>query len=165
MEKESLDIMKSIIINIINIQPDSVIKFAAIAVKEKNFAEKDVIAFVNTVCSQQKDNPELMEKMIGKENTKSILFYAQQKAVEQDFVVMNKCIEEDMSSINVKCPHCGSTSFTITEQLVWKGEVDEDNSNMINCYHKTSGIQEITCNKCKKDITELDNDKVTFNFQ
>lgn len=141
------------------------VKIAAMAVKNKNYDENSIIEFVNTVCSQHDDNPESMEKMIGTANLEKIFQYAEQKAISQDFIVMNKCLKEDMESIKVCCPHCGGTSFTIIEQLIWKGEVDEDTPDTIDCKHKTSGIETITCNKCDKDVSELDNDSVKFNFQ
>ncbi|MDD3875485.1 MAG: hypothetical protein PHT69_02630 [Bacteroidales bacterium] len=141
------------------------VKIAAMAVKNKNYDENSIIEFVNTVCSQYDDNPESMEKMIGTANLEKIFQYAEQKAISQDFIVMNKCLKEDMESIKVCCPHCGGTSFTIIEQLVWKGGVDEDIPDTIDCYQKTSGIETITCDKCDEDVSELDNDYVKFNFQ
>lgn len=165
MEISTNNSIIAVIENIIGGTTFNSVKIAAMAVKNKNYDENAIIDFVNTVCSQHNDNPESMEKMIGTSNLEKIFQYAEKKAIEQDFIVMNKCIEEDMESIKVCCSHCGGTSFTITEQLVWKGEVDEDTPNTIDCKHKTSGIETITYNKCDEDVSELDNDSVKFNFQ
>lgn len=148
----------------------SIIHFTASMVAKNNYPENYIILFVNMIvdqCSEKEgNNKATMKQCIGTENLKVILEYAKQKSVEQDYIVMNKCLEEDMPKQPLKCPHCNSTSFTITEQLVWNGEVDEDEKNIINCFHKTGEIDEIICKKCEENITELINtDNTTFSFQ
>ena len=66
-------IIQKIIDDIILNYPDSVIKFAAKAVKYKNYTEKDLIDFVKTIHSYNEDNPELIKKLIGESNTKKFL--------------------------------------------------------------------------------------------
>ena len=64
------------------------------------------------------------------------------------------------------CPNCGGTTFWITETLLWKGVVDADTPNVVDCFNKSSEIESITCKECDTDVSELkDNDKITFNFQ
>ena len=148
----------------------SMIHLSASLVAVSGYNENAIIQFVNMItdqCSEKEgNNKATMEKWIGKENLKVIFEYANQKSVQQDYIVMNKCMEEDMPKQSLKCPHCNSTSFTITEQLVWNGEVDEDERNIVNCFHKTGEIDEIICKKCEENITEVINtDNTTFNFQ
>lgn len=68
-------LIQKIIEDIILNHPDSIIKFAAETVKYKNYTENDLKDFVKTICSQYKDNPEIIKKMIGENNTKKILAY------------------------------------------------------------------------------------------
>lgn len=64
-----------------------------------------------------------------------------------------------------KCPHCGSKDFYVHEFECSKAHVDENNPNIINCYHKSSGIDLIECVECEADITELSlNPDFKFNF-
>lgn len=65
-----------------------------------------------------------------------------------------------------KCPHCGSKDFFVHEFEYYKANVDEDEPDTINCWHKSSGIDLIQCAECEKDITELSlNPNFKFNFQ
>jgi phage FluMu protein Com len=70
------------------------------------------------------------------------------------------------AKVECKCPHCGSTDFFVHEFEYWKASVDETETDTINCFHKSSGIDLIQCAKCEKDITELSlNPDFKFNFQ
>lgn len=65
-----------------------------------------------------------------------------------------------------KCPHCGSKDFFVHEFECFKASVDEHDNSIINCYHKSTGIDLVECASCKADITELSvNTNFTFNFQ
>lgn len=78
----------------------------------------------------------------------------------------NKEKEDVKLAEKCECPHCGSKEFYVHEFEYWKGIVDDDNSNQINCFHKSSGIDYIQCAKCEEDITSLStNPAFTFNFQ
>lgn len=61
--------------------------------------DDDLTMFVNQITEQAQEeglNKQRLEKMFGKEVIETILAYSRKKAVEQDYLVMNKCIEDDL---------------------------------------------------------------------
>lgn len=61
--------------------------------------DNDLMMFVNQITDQASEkgfNKQRLEKMFGKDVIETILDYGKKKAVEQDYLVMNKCIEEDL---------------------------------------------------------------------
>lgn len=64
------------------------------------------------------------------------------------------------------CPHCQGTDFYVTESITYKASTDEDDGNIINCWHKTCEIEAIICRSCGEDITEdlTDDENIQFNF-
>ena len=70
-----------------------------------------------------------------------------------------------MSKAKCECPNCGASDFYIHEYEYWKASVDEDDTETINCWSKSSGIDYIQCAKCESDITEISlNPNFKFNF-
>lgn len=64
-----------------------------------------------------------------------------------------------------KCPHCGSTDFTIQETLVYKAWSSEDTENTIECKHRDGGIDSVFCMKCNNEIlSNLEDSETQFNF-
>lgn len=64
-----------------------------------------------------------------------------------------------------KCPNCGSTNFFVQEYIVNVGEVSEDEPNVINCYTKTCGTDNIQCTQCDTDLSEWIHDSdIIINF-
>ncbi len=63
-----------------------------------------------------------------------------------------------------KCGKCGSTDFTLSELLGWKGSVEE---NELVLKNKNNGIESIDCDKCQTSYTEEDftEQGIKMNFQ
>lgn len=57
------------------------------------------IEFVNMVLDQYNETSEQQErlkKLFGEEEMKTVVSWANKKAVEQDYFIMNECIKEDL---------------------------------------------------------------------
>ncbi len=74
----------------------------ALAAKQAISDKTRIIEFANYITEQCKEgtNQQTLEQAYGKEPIETILKFNKQKAAEQDFIVMNKCIENDMNKIN-----------------------------------------------------------------
>jgi len=77
----------------------NIFKLSASLIVNTNYQENAIIEFVNMIIDQYSEkestNRQIVEKAIGIDNLNVILEYAKQKAVEQDFILMNKCLEGD----------------------------------------------------------------------
>ena len=68
--------------------------------------------------------------------------------------------------VNCECPHCGSKDFFVHEFEYFKASVDTEKTNVIHCFHKSSGIDFIQCATCEQDITEISlNPQFSFEYQ
>ena len=83
-------------------------------------SENDMIEFVNYIsdqCSEMGTNRERLQDVFGHENIREILAYSKRKAVEQDYFVMNKCIEADMKSLEEDKPKKHKLHILLTPEV------------------------------------------------
>jgi hypothetical protein len=60
-----------------------------------------------------------------------------------------------------KCS-CGSSTFWVTEELLWKGFIDPETGEL-DCHNKDSEVKVISCVECGKDKQDFYYDKINFN--
>lgn len=66
----------------------------------------------------------------------------------------------------MRCTECGSTNFTINEELTWKAHYSEEDNEIV-AFNKTCDITWAGCKDCNHDMTEAirDDESITINWQ
>lgn len=75
--------------------------FIALGSKQALTNDDDLILFVNQITEQINLSNSIKEKLVqlfGAEAIQAILDFSSRKSVEQDFIVINKCIEADLKA-------------------------------------------------------------------